>query len=514
MPKLRKGKFKGRTTKYTTVEVTPVEMIGTKAWDLVIPKPIQPYMAGALHAMENGDVGPAVIALGHAWDEAVKLEIAPKPIVYFAAEGAKKGYFTLRGKQPNNPNLPAYRQMALDFASALCEMDQTDAVARHGLATFYDELGELEEAIRHYRHITLMDSDQVETWGNLGAALYSTGDVAGAWKAWERCTARPPRKASEAIAQSYIYLRRGQYVDGFQRFNQRWDYPNFRDEYGRKDLGGIHWRGEKLPKNAALFLHGEQGGGDHVQFARYVPLLAEQGVTVVGLECRDVLKRWLSSSTDIPIFARGVDALPEFTHHCSTLDLPGILGTTLETVPPPLAPPPGYGFKRFGVIEAGSRKINTNMRVGIAWEGAKGNTADWMRSVPPSELRHLADIPGVTWVSLQFADDAAMTGRAWLGKSFVDGTEGCTDALDTAAVMRGLDLVVTVDTMTAHLAGSLGVPTWCLHRFHREWRHGDESVTGEANPWYPSMVNLTQQQPGNWTELLLRVRERLINQAR
>lgn len=495
MPKTLKRKLKIPASS----EPTPISVIGTRRWKEGVPKHLQIPLAKALHAMEEGRLGESLIHFG----ECATLEPLSKPVLYFGAEAAARGYFLMKGRTPHHPQLDEWKQVAEDLHRYLVELDPSDAVASHSLGRFIQDEGRDEEAVAIYKHTLMLDSDQLETWGNLGNAYYQIGKVEDGWRCWNRCLTRPASKASESIAQSYVYLRKGDYLNGWRCYNERWNDRSFADGYARKDLGGIHWKGEKLPRGSRLYLHGEQGGGDHVQFARYIPLLQNAGYDVVALETRDVLIRWMASAlAPICVVERGSEAAAEivFSHHCSTLDLPGILGTTLETIPQPVAP---VFDEWYGHVEG------EPLRIGIAWEGAKGNTADIFRSIPPSELRHLADIPGVTWVSLQFADDAAMTARAWLGRNYVDGTEGCMDALDTAKVMHGLDLVITVDTMTAHLAGSLGIPTWILHRFCREWRWLDESVAGEHCPWYPSAVSLTQAQPGDWTELLLRVRQRI-----
>lgn len=235
--------------------------------------------------------------------------------------------------------------------------------------------------------------------------------------------------------------------------------------------------------------------GDHVQFARYARRAKDDGYPIVGIETRKTLKRWMERAfPDIPIYARDEDALPEFSHHCSLMDLPHLTGWE---IPDPV-PPPNVEPRR--LVTDGTKAI------GLAWEGAKGNPADEIRSIPQEMLVHLADIPGVTWVSLQFAEDANIVGRSWLGKRFVDGTAGCTDVLDTASVMQGLDHVICVDTLTGHLAGTLGVPTTILHRFCREWRWLDAGTTA---PWYPSVRSLTVPAPNDWAALLQQVRKEL-----
>ena len=177
------------------------------------------------------------------------------------------------------------------------------------------------------------------------------------------------------------------------------------------------------------------------------------------------------------------------------MSLPHIFGSTIETVPAPPTPPLLMKWS-----QQASRK-----RVAIAWCGAAGNPADNVRSIPAHELARLADCD-VEWVSVQFTPDAGMIARSWLG-DVEDATDTCKDVLDTAKVLAGCDLVVTVDTLTAHLAGSLGVPSIVLHRFDREWRWYEAAP--EQSVWYPNQRQWTQPAPGDWASLLTRVREEL-----
>lgn len=485
-----------------------IDVIGTKEWREKVPPHLQIPLAKALAAMEANDLGTALKHFG----ECAELDPFSKPVLYFGGQAAAQGYFSLKQRDPHHPNLAEWRNIAETLVTVAYEVAPDDAVACHNAGRFLQDVGERDRAIGYYRHASLLDSTQVETWGNLGTAYYESGDVSKAWDAWTNALKHPAKHASGRLSQSYIQLRKGEYLEGWKNYGARWGDPAFLREYGReRDLGPRRWTGEDLPKSHRLLLHGEQGLGDHVQFARYIPLLIDRGINVVGLETRAPLKRWMQASfPTLDIFTRDLDPLPDFTHHCSTLDLPHLLGTTLETIPEPV------NFSRYSYdralkrsywnVEYRCRFPESPLRVGIVWAGAAGNPADAMRSIAPEHLIHLADTKGVTWVNLQFAPDSFMVARSWLGANVVDGTEGITDTLDTAQVLRGLDLLITVDTLPAHLAGTLNVPTWVLHRFCREWRWLDQ---GESCPWYESVRSLTQPAPGDWPSLLTQVKQEL-----
>jgi tetratricopeptide (TPR) repeat protein len=496
-----------KTKRLKLVKDAELAVAGTKEWRETVPVHLRAPLAKALSAMENNDMANALKWFG----ECAKIEPFSKPVLYFGGQCASQAYSTLKGENPNSPNLPQWRDIAETLTRAAFQVAPDDAIACHNVGRFLQDTDQDDEAAEFYRHALMLNPKLVETWGNLGTLLYQRGDVALAWEAWERCISLPPRVPSGSLTQSYIHLRKGDYIKGWQAYGERWNDIFFQRSYGRRnDLGPDHWLGGKLPKNHRLLVHGEQGLGDHVQFARYLPVLIEQGYNVVGLETRAVLKRWMEASfPDVPVFVRDGGPLPGFTHHVSSMDLPRILGTTLETIPPPIRPDVGESLWH-GMRNGVTPRLSENYCVGIAWEGAKGNPADSLRSIPAEHLGILADIPGVTWVSLQFSPDAALTGRAWLGKNFIDGTEGCSDTLDTAHVMRRCDFIICVDTLTAHMAGTLGMPTWILHRFAREWRFLD---AGKDCPWYPTARSLTQSAPGDWPGLLRSVRTELERMA-
>ncbi len=483
----------------------PISVVGTARWKAAVPTHLQVPLAKALTAMEANDLPKAMSLFGECCN-LCQNEEEIKPILFFGGQVAGQVWVGKKNEQPPSKHLGEWRGLTEMIIAGAAEMHPTDPVPLHNYGRFLDDEGEQVRAIAWYQKALQYDATQVESWGNLGTALYQQGAVDEAWKAWNNAIKLPADKASARLSQAYIWLRLGQYEQGWEAFHDRWKDLSFTSGYGRKDLDAraIHWNGEALPKRHSILLHGEQGLGDHVMFARYVPMLAER-YNVVGLETRPILKRWMEASfPDVRILSRDVDRVedyPTFTHHCSTMDLPFLLKTTVDTIPNSVAPQDPLGLKWRRILKGGE------FRVGIAWEGAKGNSADYLRSIPAELLQQLAGIPGVTWVSLQFSPEAPMVARAYLNA--VDGTAGCADTLDTAAVMRGMDLVVTVDTLSAHMAATLGIPTILLQRFCREWRWGDETVTGSNCLWYPSLTQYTQTAPGDWPDLLQRVRSHL-----
>lgn len=230
--------------------------------------------------------------------------------------------------------------------------------------------------------------------------------------------------------------------------------------------------------------------------ARYVPLLLERGARVVVL-AHAGLRRLLAESWADPglghvvVRAEG-EALPAYDLHCPMLSLPLIFGTTLETIPaaiPYLRADPGR-------VAAWRGRLPAGRTIGVAWTGDPTASMNHRRSIPVETLLPLGDIAGVTLVSLQKGVPAPM----------LDWTAELHDFADTAALVAALDLVITVDTAVAHLAGALGRPVWLLNRRDTDWRW---LLERDDSPWYPTLRQFRQTSDGDWDGVAARVRDAL-----
>ncbi len=476
-----------------TPGITKVE--GKDALQVLNPELAAPLTA-ALEAVARDDLPGAMKHFGRC----AEIDPLNQAVLYFGSEAAQKAYFARKFSEPPAPpeKLEQWRNAAFTLTIACSEARPDDPVAMHNVGRFLDDELAPDYAIPWYEKALQMDRTQVESWANLGTCHATLGDMAKAELCWSKAVAFEAKNASGLMSQGYIWLRRGDYLRGWKALNARWMDPSFTGNYGRKDLGGQPWTGQPLKKSDTLFLHGEQGLGDHVQFARYIPALLERKIRVVGLETRGPLKRWFEEAlgeTPVVVYERDKDTLPGFTHHAPLMSLPGLLG--MEDLPPSLAP----AVKSAPLMQSAAR------RIGLTWKGAVGNGVDAIRSIPDDLLRHLADIPGVTWIPLQFdpSGTADLTARSWLGKH-VEAAPVYGNVYELGQIMAGLDMVVTVDTLNAHISGSLGVPTLMLHRYSPEWRW---RVEGDWAPWYPSATHLKCPTPGDWTSLLRGVADRL-----
>jgi tetratricopeptide (TPR) repeat protein len=242
------------------------------------------------------------------------------------------------------------------------------------------------------------------------------------------------------------------------------------------------WAGDKLGERT-LLVHSEQGLGDVIQFCRYLPAIAGQ----VIFDASPRLIRLLSSNPAMPPMRQAAAA--RFDVVAPLLSLPARMSEQ------PASPP--YLFAEADRVAAWRDRIGTSgFRVGIAWQGFSGRHEDKGRSIPLSEFRPLAELPGTRVISLQKAEGEEQIATAGFAVETLAGLDAGPDAfLDTAAVMRTLDLIITSDTSIAHLAGALGCPVWVALRRVPDWRW---MLDRTDSPWYPGMRLFRQSRDGDW----------------
>ena len=261
------------------------------------------------------------------------------------------------------------------------------------------------------------------------------------------------------------------------------------------------WRGEPI-EGKTILLHSEQGLGDAIQFSRYVPLVAERGARVI-LEVDGRLRNLMSSLEGAAQLLSAGDVLPEFDVHCPLLSLPRAFNTLLETIPshtPYLRAPPERLTKWSARL--GPKR---GLRVGLIWSGNPAHHRDHARSIEFSAMAPLLSAEA-TFFSLQKdvrpADAAVLAGRS----EIIQITDELADFSDTAAVMAQLDLIISVDTSTVHLAGALGRPVWILLPFLPDWRW---LLDRDTSPWYPTARLFRQDETRRWDGVIPRVQAAL-----
>jgi hypothetical protein len=283
-------------------------------------------------------------------------------------------------------------------------------------------------------------------------------------------------------------LLQGSFVEGFTGFEARWDLPDLAKT--RQHFSQPQWDGSDL-NGRTILLHAEQGIGDTIQFIRYAPLVAQRGGRVV-FQCPEAMTRLFEGFPGIDRFVVRGRELPEFDLHCPLLSLPLAMKTTLETIP---ASVPYLSADAESVSRWRKRLPRDSVNVGLAWAGRAEHSNDRLRSMALTDFAPLVDAPGVNFFSLQKGDAAEQLRSTPDGLAITDWTEQLQDLSDTAALIDALDLVITVDTSVAHLAGALGKPVWVLLPFAPDWRW---MLDRSDSPWYPTMRLFRQPQARDW----------------
>ena len=384
---------------------------------------------------------------------------------------------------------------AFDHALTL----QLSAPALFGRGNALLALERREEAIAAYDAALTRDPDHAEALFNRGKALLELERPFEALPALRRAIALKPDYAEAHLTEALCRLLGGDFARGWRAYEWRWRTA-FQTP-SKRDFAQPLWLGEGPVAGETLLVHAEQGFGDTLQFCRYATLLAERGARVV-LEVQPELKTLLASLGGVSTLIGRGEPLPDFDRHAPLLSLPLAFGTTVETIPastPYLRAPPER-------VERWRARLPAGRRIGLAWSGRASHLNDHHRSLDPVWLTPLL-ATNATFVSLQ--KDYRPQDRAWLAAhpEVLDCSADLKDFADTAALARAMDLVITVDTSTAHLAGALGIPAWILLPFIAlDWRW---LLGRDDTPWYPQARLFRQRGPGQWPEVITRIAQTL-----
>jgi hypothetical protein len=274
-----------------------------------------------------------------------------------------------------------------------------------------------------------------------------------------------------------------------------------------RDFSAPLWKGEAIGDRTIL-LHAEQGLGDTIQFCRYAPLMVCGGGTI--LEVPAPLVRLLSRLPGVSEIVASGNGLPPFDLHCPLLSLPHAFGTTLDTIP---AATPYLSADPALAANWQERLVGLDgLRIGLVWAGAQwlnvpgAAAAARRKSTGLQALAPLGEVSGVSFVSLQKHVPAAEAADPPHGLALHDFTSDLHDFEDTAALIVNLDLVISVDTAVAHLAGALGKPVWLLNHFGTDWRW---LLNRDDCPWYPTLRQFRQPSPGDWNSAICAARDAL-----
>lgn len=413
-------------------------------------------------------------------------------------------------------NLGAILREQGDYAGAEQAARQALAVAPGvsggwlNLGNALSEQGRYAEAVEAYeRHLAQMPGD-VANWVTLGANLAALGRREESLAAYDRAVGLAPGDGLQRFERSVTRLLFGDFEGGWADYEHRWSKPSLKAE--RPRLPGREWRGEDIA-GKTLFVFGEQGYGDNIQFARYLPLLAAKGAQVV----------FCSEKTLAPLFAPPFGAMaaeggsirwydgdgpvPPYDYFVPLLSLPYHFGTRLDSIPadqPYLSV--AASLRDDWKHRIAACKPGRKLKVGLVWSGRAVHGNDRERSIDPDLLAPLLAVSGVSFFSLQKPPRPGHLERLGALGQINDLAPRIDSFADTAAALDNLDLLISVDTAVAHLAGALGRPAWVLITCQPDWRWLRDR---DDSPWYPSLRLFRQRRKRDWPSVIAAVVEAL-----
>lgn len=400
---------------------------------------------------------------------------------------------------------PNDNRLLLAFAGFLLDNDQAEeaeqilsdaaesAACHHlrGLAQAEQNL--FPSSADSFERAVALQPDLAASWSNLGMVRKIEGLFAAAITAHDRAVALEPGNPRFRVNRAVALLKAGQWEGAWRDYEARWELtgalgfdparlmPTLRPNH---DLAGL----------TILALH-EDGFGDTLQFLRYLPLLADRGARVVAC-VPPALGRLMQSVPGVAEVVTDSRSPPPYDFICPMFSLPRVFGSTVQTIPPmPALIPDVVSQRRWkGRLPVGG------LLTGLVWAGQARpslpgfRTLDKRRSAGLASFTPLFDVPGVKFISLQ-AGPAARD--IWpSGQQYIDPMRDVKDFADTAAIIAGLDVVVSVDTSVVHLAGLMGKPVFLLDRYDGCWRW----LSGRRDsPWYPDLTIFRQEHPGDWS---------------
>ena len=421
---------------------------------------------------------------------------------------AIKGFNRVIALKPDHAKAHNNRGAALEAsgrrADAIASYDRALAIdpnfveALNNRANALLKDSRLEEAVTWYERASAIDPFHVELLTNLGTALSALGRYREALALTRRAAGVNPGFVNAQWNLALLELRLGDLAAGWQQYEWRWQRAENANRLVRCEQP--LWLGETPIAGKTVYLHHEQGSGDTIQFARYAPLLVSQGARVI-LEVPPLLKTLIGClrGPNLEVIASG-EKVPEFDVHAPLMSMPLAFRTELASIP-----------AQIPYLSVAERQIacwreqlpqGKGLRVGFVWSGNATHRDDHNRSIALAKLLPLLDLPGLQFISLQKdlreSDAEVLKHNPRLidfGGQF-DGFD------DTAAAVAAMDLVISVDTSVAHLAGALGKPVWVLLPFCPDWRWLTER---EDSPWYPTARLFRQPAIGDWESVIAKV---------
>ncbi len=375
-------------------------------------------------------------------------------------------------------------------------LNPLDADTHNNLAAVLQKLGRYEETLAWYDCAAALRANFVPPLIGKAHSLIEIRRIDEAFASYAQCLARDPENPDARWGLALLQMLVGNFEAGWLGREARWDLGLIPDPKLRRPL----WLGDSAIEGKTILLYADEGAGDLFQFARYIPMLAALGARIIvaaTAPARSLMSRMANVAQCI---VKPVGTLPDYDVHCHVSSLPLAFKTTLETIPSavPYLPPPAADR-----IEEWEQRLGAHdqFRVGLVWSGNAGHSNDHNRSMPLRELTGILDRDAM-FVSLQ-KDPRDQDRQVLAGSRIADMTESLLDFDETAALISCLDLVISVDTSVAHLAGGLGRPVWILLPYTPDYRW---MLDREDTPWYPTAKLFRQTENRRWPDVIDRLR--------
>ncbi|MBC8352347.1 MAG: tetratricopeptide repeat protein [Planctomycetes bacterium] len=471
-------------------------------------------------AHEQGDANAAIMLFRTAIDlhpdyTDALANLADALVDQEAYTEAIERYESLRELLPEEPEVHNNLGVALQHSGRLEEsiacyeqalsLNSDYAAAHCNLGTARRDVQEFTPAEAAFRQAIDLDGDLVEAHVGLANVLEDTHRFEAAMASYDEAIRLNPDNSEARFARGLALLRRGEFEKGWREYEWRWRTKLLQD----RDLQVPRWMGEPL-QGRTILIHAEQGLGDTIQFVRYLPLVKAAGARVL-FAADSRLQRLLEHIDSIDVFVPLGNEMPAFDLHAPLLSLPHVFTTTLDEIP---ANGPYLTADAELVADWQTRLAkHKSFTVGVSWRGNPEHRRDDARSIPIEHFQELSEVAGITLISLQYQsglspDEESTDDRIVNFSELLDRDAG--PFMDTAAIIKNLDLVVSCDTAVAHLAGALGVPVWLALDHAADWRwmhrRGD-------SPWYSTMRLFRQSTAGDWNGVFAKLRAALLEQA-
>jgi tetratricopeptide (TPR) repeat protein len=389
---------------------------------------------------------------------------------------------------------------AVSYYLKSIQINPKHAPSHFNLGSAFFEKGELSEAKIYFMKTLQLDPGNARAYSNLGIVFQESGQLEEAMLENQRALKANPHLLEAHFNIATINLLQGNFAEGWKGLEY---YRTINKSKFPPVSSQSLWDGSDI-SGKTILLFEESGFGDTIQFVRYSSMAANTGAQVI-LVCHKELKPLLQNmNPSHPVFSFD-ESLPHFHFHCPLLRLPLLFKTNLDNIPHEIP----YFHIPLELQQQWNKKLMGNrqgLKVGLAWGGNPRLKRNRYRSCPLTDFIPLFRLPDITFFSLQKGPAAEQINNQPEIIHIIDYTEEMHDFSDTAAFILNLDLIISVDTAVAHLAGALGKPVWTLLQYAPEWRW---MLDREDSPWYPTMRLFRQTEPGDWNSVMRRVTDDL-----